>query len=675
MKIRYYISFLLLFALFSSATANDDIRILANKCLSLANNVKVSEAEFRQSLKDIEVLCKTKEEKQYFEEFSLLAEKRFNTRPLIAAVTTFTCEDPSLAMVLKPSALAQILETSLDESYIKVTRKDIDKAIEELKLQSSDLFDPSTGVKIGSFVGAQYIISGNIQKVSEKIVITARVIEVKTGKIVKTGILKDLKNAGEAVDAIPSLAAQLSIKSKQKAADTLSGHVIKYLNIANKKLVSEDFNGASYNIMHSNMFLEGKKIRNTLVSLQTAMTATTCFQAQRNYNASLEELNNSLDFAKDIFGETDDFVIHYYYKMAKNHFQNGNLDQAASAYQRALGLFERTAEAKKGAIAPFVSLGDVINRRINKVDYNFNKKKLEEENNDIILTKFQIKAPTVKKPVAPSVSSTPDSVQSITQSNFKETNAQIQPQTSTRSQIPEVTTTSGMSGEIRALLRNLENSSKQNQWAQMSATANKIFAKEPNNQAAKQIMRDYIAKVIRNAEKQFKAKQYSEAAQALIEIKSELDIRHLRLIAMCYEKIGDIQEAEKYYSETAKRNDNVSLMWLARNAVRNGNSDEAIRLYEKIAANGYTRAYLLLSFMYLSKRQGFYDEEKGLRYMKLAAEAGVPAAQYNLGCCYANFPGATYASIPYDKDKAIKWLQKAKENGIKSAAKALDRLK
>ena len=39
---------------------------------------------------------------------------------------------------------------------------------------------------------------------------------------------------------------------------------------------------------------------------------------------------------------------------------------------------------------------------------------------------------------------------------------------------------------------------------------------------------------------------------------------------------------------------------------------------------------------------------------EIAAEAGIPAAQYNLGCMYAKVQGFSYDSLPYDKNNAKK---------------------
>ena len=158
------------------------------KCLKSRKTQKTSDREFKAALNAVRRLCKTSEEKKYFEEIRILAETRFKMRPLVTAVLRFTCKDPALAFSVKPAAVAELLETSLDSSFSKITRRDLDKAIEELNLQNSDLFEKSAGTQLGSFVKAQYIITGNIQKMSSQIVITARCIEVASGRIVKDSI-------------------------------------------------------------------------------------------------------------------------------------------------------------------------------------------------------------------------------------------------------------------------------------------------------------------------------------------------------------------------------------------------------------------------------------------------------------------------------------------------------
>ena len=654
MKIKNYIFAVTLFASFF-VMANDNMRIMANRCLSMASDSKIPETQFRTGLKKLEDLCKTTKERQYFEEIKLLAEAKFNKRPLVTAVTNFTCEDTALAMMVKPSAIAEMLEASLDESYTKVSRKDIDKAIEELKFQNSDLFDPKTSAKLGSFVGAQYIICGNIQKIKDRIVITARVIEVKSGIIIKDGLLKDLRDAGEIPDAIPSLAKKLSIKNKQETEVSLSNYAIKYLNLANKKILSENLEAASADIVHGNMFLSDFRSQNSLIKLQTALTASTCYMSQRNYKSAMTELNNSLDMAKKIFGDTDDVTIHYYYNLAKNYLQHGDIEKAATAFLDAKKRFERTKEARQGGSVPFASFEQVIRRQLNKESFSFNKAKLDLENNSFIQEKFKLKGPASK------------AVQKSIPVQKGKQQAEIKP---IRSSKP-----AEYSGELKALLRTLEHQNKQKLWSQIPRTAAKIFAKDPGNSRAKEVLKNRIKQIIKTADAQIAEGNYTDATAALSEIKDALSPDNLRKTAMCYEKSGNLQEALNYYTAAGNQKDVMALMWLAENAIKKNDLEAGIKHYEAAAALGHAKAYQQLSGVFLSKRNGVYNEEKGISYMRKAAEAGVPAAQYNLGCCYANFRGTKFASVPYNRDMAIKWLLKAKENGIKQADQRLTRLK
>lgn len=636
MKFMIYILAVLLAS--NMLTANDNIRIKANRCLSIAQNPDVTESEMQKSLNELKALCKTKDEQQYYEEIKILSEIKYNTRPLITAVTTFTCEDLALAMAVKPSAIAEILESSLDESFTKVTRKDIDKAIEELNFQNSDLFDKSTSVKLGSFVGAQYIICGNIQKVADEIVITARLIEVKTGMILKNGIIKP-KSTGEITDAIPNLASQLSIRNKQDKSATLSSYAIKYLNSANKKIFAEKFNAASEDIMHSNMFLSDKKIKNSLINLQSAITSQTCFLSQRNYKASAAEMNKSIDMARELFGETDDVVIHSHYALAQSYLKHGDTDKAMSAFQDARKLFERTKEAKNGKAIPFAALEETIKRRMRKEKYQFDKYGMERSNNNFIYGKFNVSdIPTYTAAAARTSAPVAEAAEKI--SSPRRLDQKFRRQNSAVKKVTRF------------------NSGRMRPAASKTNSADNILQQE-----------------LKKADAFIRADNYSEAIKILEKFSASLPPVYTRKLAVCYEKSGSSQKALACYIAAGNKKDLFSLLWLGRYYAKAGSADDAVKYYIAAADQGYHRANLSAALLYLNRRSGIYDEGKGIEYMKKAAEAGVPAAQYNLGCCYARFSGTRFASIPYNREEAIKWLKKAQENGIKTAAKALARLK
>lgn len=108
---------------------------------------------------------------------------------------------------------------------------------------------------------------------------------------------------------------------------------------------------------------------------------------------------------------------------------------------------------------------------------------------------------------------------------------------------------------------------------------------------------------------------------------------------------------------------------------KQGNYKEALALYLDAQKMGNNNAYLSAANIYLSKQFGLYDEEKGISCMIAAAKAGVPVAQYKLGCIFANFENSTYPSVPYNANEAKKWLEAAVANNFFPARNALRRLK
>ena len=628
MKLKY--SILIAAILFSGCLkANDDLRIKANQCLNMAQDTKVSENDFKKKLQEVKNLCKTIDDRKFYDEIKTLAELKFDMRPLVTAVTTFTCEDAGLAMMVKPAAITEIFETKLDDTFSKVTRRDIDKAIEELELQNSDLFDQSTSVKLGSFIGAQYIICGNIQKVNEEIVITARVIEVKTGKIIKDGMIK-LKNTSEITDAIPALAKQLSIRSKKNSSATLSSFAIKYLNSANKKIFKEKFNDAYNDISHSTMFMSDGTIKNSLIPIQTSLTTATCLLTKRAYGTSAAELQKTIDIAKSIFGDTDEVVIHYYVALAKAYFQDGNLQKANEAYQDAYKLYTRTKEAKNNSVPPFVFFEKNLNARTQNKNYTFDKADFEKDNNNIILEQLNIRK-RVKRPVPQSV-------------------------TDKKATVAKTFTA--------------QHASQQNTNRRTYST---VSTAQNTTQAVRQNKSD-LQEQLKAADQYYNSGNYHDAAKILEKRKADLPDVYLYKLAACYEKNGYIQNAAACHTELANRKFVASIFWLGRYHIKNNDIEEGVKYCIAAGDAGQPRAYLWASLRYLSKRSPIYNETLGLMYMRKAAEAGVPSAQYNLGCCYANFAGARYSSIPYNRQQAIKWLRLAEKNGIGQAREALAKL-
>ena len=81
---------------------------------------------------------------------------------------------------------------------------------------------------------------------------------------------------------------------------------------------------------------------------------------------------------------------------------------------------------------------------------------------------------------------------------------------------------------------------------------------------------------------------------------------------------------------------------------------QALAWYEKAATNGHLNAQTTLGQIYLSKEQN----EEGVKWTRLAAEAGEPVAQVNLAICYKTGQGVEQSDA-----EAIRWTRKAAEQG------------
>lgn len=81
--------------------------------------------------------------------------------------------------------IAETLGTDLakSERITLVERAQLGKALRELRLQSTGLTEPAQARKVGKLVGADVIIVGSFYVRDNRIVINARVVDVRTGKV------------------------------------------------------------------------------------------------------------------------------------------------------------------------------------------------------------------------------------------------------------------------------------------------------------------------------------------------------------------------------------------------------------------------------------------------------------------------------------------------------------
>lgn len=91
-------------------------------------------------------------------------------------------------------------------------------------------------------------------------------------------------------------------------------------------------------------------------------------------------------------------------------------------------------------------------------------------------------------------------------------------------------------------------------------------------------------------------------------------------------------------------------------AFDNGNYAEAIKHFEKSAAEGNRIAMNNLAYIYISGVNGQKNTPEALRWFKKSAEKGDVVAMYNIGLIYDEGDG-----VKIDRTKALEWYKKASD--------------
>lgn len=99
--------------------------------------------------------------------------------------------------------------------------------------------------------------------------------------------------------------------------------------------------------------------------------------------------------------------------------------------------------------------------------------------------------------------------------------------------------------------------------------------------------------------------------------------------------------------------------WLEYDA---GRFEEAYRIWQTLAEQGYLNAQINLGAMYDMGNGVLEDPVKAIKWYRKAALQGNSAAQYNLGLMYATGRG-----VPQNTKEAAAWYQKAAEQGFAEA--------
>ncbi len=121
-----------------------------------------------------------------------------STKISVAALPfTFAQKDPKWTQFEQGIADAFADAFLRDARFRVVERSQLDKALEELRLDRSGAVDPATAARVGKIVGARYLIVGSFQVFEGQMRLNARMIRVETGEIAQAQTL-----TGPAADAL-----------------------------------------------------------------------------------------------------------------------------------------------------------------------------------------------------------------------------------------------------------------------------------------------------------------------------------------------------------------------------------------------------------------------------------------------------------------------------------------
>ncbi|MFV1950394.1 MAG: tetratricopeptide repeat protein [Nitrospinota bacterium] len=153
-------------------------------------------------------------------------EDTWTSRPMIISMIGFE----SLGGPPGREGMVEIFQKQLSDSIQDsgrvqvVERKILDKLLEELRLSSSELADPSTALKVGKILSARLITTGSLIRFEDDLQINLRMVDTETSAIKISLTLKDKDRRG----IIRGLANTLStdILQKLKKEFPLKGKIV-----------------------------------------------------------------------------------------------------------------------------------------------------------------------------------------------------------------------------------------------------------------------------------------------------------------------------------------------------------------------------------------------------------------------------------------------------------------
>lgn len=128
--------------------------------------------------------------KKYFFSIALCILLVLNLEAQVVAVFDFDCEDPDFADKVGMMTDLLIHELVKTNEVTVVERKSIDKVFSEYSFQANPYIDLKSAKKLGKGLGADCIIVGSIAGLGCPLYVTARMVDVETGKVLHSAKMK-----------------------------------------------------------------------------------------------------------------------------------------------------------------------------------------------------------------------------------------------------------------------------------------------------------------------------------------------------------------------------------------------------------------------------------------------------------------------------------------------------
>ena len=124
--------------------------------------------------------------------YGLASEEDITKGKRRVAVYPFEINSPEKKDAFLSSAFPETLTSALSQvnALILLERGELKKLLDEQKLGQTGIIDPETAVKTGKILGAETAVLGSFNRIGNKVRASCRLVNVETGEVDKTHIIK-----------------------------------------------------------------------------------------------------------------------------------------------------------------------------------------------------------------------------------------------------------------------------------------------------------------------------------------------------------------------------------------------------------------------------------------------------------------------------------------------------